>query len=260
MVRKLSVIIPTYNEEKNIRNCLESIKWADEIFVVDSFSNDKTLEIALEYTERVIQHEYVNSATQKNWAIPQAKHEWVMIVDSDERVTQELKEEILEILSSEDPLDGYYIPRVNTFLGKELKYGGWGKKEDYNLRLFKRDKGRYENKHVHADIILEGKAGYIKAPFTHHSYPDLSKYIQKFNRYTDWAAEDLFQKGKKIGLSHIFLRPIATFFKMYFFKLGLLDGYHGLLLSILSSFYVYIKFAKAKQLQNSQIRSDKDES
>ncbi|MBU1626942.1 glycosyltransferase family 2 protein [bacterium] len=250
MKRKLSVIVPTFNEEHNIRDCLESVKWADEIFVVDSFSKDKTLEIASEYTNRIIKHEYVNSANQKNWAIPQATFEWVMIVDSDERVTQDLKEEILSILSSDNPSDGYYIPRVNTFLGKEIKHCGWGKTGDYNLRLFKRDKGIYEDKHVHADVILDGKAGYIKSPLIHNSYPNLTTYIEKLNRYTDWAANDLCQKGRKIGLSHILLRPVGTFFKMFLLELGFLDGYHGFLLSMLSSFYVFIKYSKARQLQN----------
>jgi len=255
MSRKLSIIVPTFNEEGNLKECLESVKWADEIFVVDSFSNDKTLEIALEYTDRVIQHEYINSATQKNWAIPQATNEWVMIVDSDERVTPELKNEILEILSSEDTLDGYYIPRNNTFLGKELKYGGWGKKEDLNLRLFKRDKGRYENKNVHADIILDGKSGYIKSSLTHNSYPDLAEYIIKLNRYTDWAAKDIVDKNRKVGLWLIISRPIATFLKMFFLKSGFLDGYHGFLIATLSSFYVFVKFSKARHLQSCQSKS-----
>ena len=128
MKRKLTVIIPAFNEEDNIRDCIESVRWADEIFVVDSFSIDKTVEIASEYTDRIVQHEYINSATQKNWAIPQASNDWVMILDSDERVTSALKDEIVNILSSNDILDGYYIPRVNRFLGRDIKYGGWGKK------------------------------------------------------------------------------------------------------------------------------------
>jgi glycosyltransferase involved in cell wall biosynthesis len=253
MQRKLTVIVPTYNEEQNIEQCLESIKWADEIFVVDSFSKDKTIEIASKFTKKIIQHEYINSATQKNWAIPQSSNEWLMIVDSDERVTPELKDEIIKILSSDNLLDGYYIPRVNTFLGKEIKHCGWSKTGDYNLRLFKRDKGRYENKHVHADIILDGKAGYIKSPFTHNSFPDLTKYVEKLNIYTDWAAKDLCQKGRKIGLFMILSRPIGTFFKMYLLKLGFLDGYHGFLLSMLSAFYVFIKFSKARNLQNKKL-------
>ncbi len=258
MVRKLSVIVPTYNEESNIGECLESVKWADEVFVVDSFSTDSTIDIASGFTERIVQHEYINSAAQKNWAIPQATHEWVMIVDSDERVTNELKDEILTILSSEKPMDGYYIPRTNKFLGKDVKYGGWGKKSDYNLRLFRRDLGRYEEKHVHADVILDGKAGYIKASFVHNSYPDLAKYIEKLNRYTDWAAKDLVKKGKPITLSHLLLGPLATFIKMYLIKLGFLDGYHGFLLATLSAFYVYTKYVKARNLQNISSQPDKD--
>ncbi|MRR14508.1 glycosyltransferase family 2 protein [archaeon] len=138
--RALSVLIPCFNEEKNIEECLKSVSWADEIFVVDSFSTDGTLDIARKYTDRIVQHEYINSAAQKNWAIPQALHDWILIVDCDERVTPGLKNEIISILSMENPLDGYWIRRKNFFLGREIEHSGWGR--DSVLRLFRRDLGR----------------------------------------------------------------------------------------------------------------------
>ena len=248
--KKLSVLIPTNNEEDNIRDCIESVKWADEILIVDSFSSDRTLEIAKEYTDRIIQHEYINSATQKNWAIPQAKYEWVLIVDSDERVTKELREEIEKALSGDsDDIKGYYIPRKNFFLGKEIKHGGWDFKHDLNLRLFKRDSGRYENKEVHADIISRGKTGRIKSPFLHYSYKSIDQYLKKLARYTDWAAQDVAKKGKNISWVKVLLRPFGTFIKMFILKLGFLDGFHGLILALFSSYYVYIKYVKAWEIR-----------
>ncbi|RMF97435.1 MAG: glycosyltransferase family 2 protein [Candidatus Schekmanbacteria bacterium] len=252
MREKLTALIPCCNEEENIRDCLESVKWADEIFVVDSFSNDRTVEIAKEYTSRVIQHEYINSATQKNWAIPQASNEWVLIVDSDERVTPDLRDEIINILSSNPRYDGYYIPRKNFFLGREVKYGGWGYENDLNIRLFRRDKGRYEDKEVHADIIIDGKVGRIKEPFLHYSYNSLEQYMKKMSRYTNWAAMDLCKKHKRIGVTHLLFRPFFTFLKMYVLKFGFLDGIRGIILAFLSSYYVYIKYAKAWEMINAE--------
>lgn len=251
---KLTALIPTFNEEDNIRDCLESVKWADEILIVDSYSNDKTLEIARSYTDRIIQHEYINSATQKNWAIPQARHEWVLIVDSDERVTEELKNEIEKALSKDsDDINGYYIPRKNFFLGKEIKHGGWEFQHDLNLRLFKRDFGRYENKEVHADIIIKGRKGKIGSPFLHYSYKTIAPYLKKLERYTNWAALDVAKKGKRIGWQQFVFRPTGTFIKMFVLKLGFLDGIHGLILALFSSYYVYIKYVKAWEIQNSKI-------
>ena len=250
MRNKLTALIPCRNEEENIGECLESVKWADEIFVVDSFSTDKTVEIAKTFTDRVIQHEYVNSATQKNWAIPQASNEWVLIVDSDERVTPDLREEIEAVLSSNPRYEGYYIPRKNFFLGKEVKYGGWGFENDLNIRLFRRERVKYEDKEVHADIILDGEAGKLKEPFLHYSYNRLGQYVKKMARYTDWAASDVIKKRQKIGISHLLFRPLFTFFKMYVLKLGFLDGIRGIILAVLSSYYVYIKYAKAWEMIN----------
>ena len=136
---KLTALIPCRNESVNIRDCLESVKWADEIFVVDSFSTDDTLDICREYTDRIIQHEYVNSAAQKNWAIPQATHSWVLIVDADERVPPDLADEIRRIVADDGPRDGYYLKRRSYFLGRLIHYSGW--QHDRVLRLFRRDRG-----------------------------------------------------------------------------------------------------------------------
>lgn len=245
---KLTVLMPTFNEENNIKECLESVKWADDIMVVDSFSTDKTLEIARQYTDNILQHEYINSATQKNWAIPQAKNEWVLIVDSDERVTPELRDEILAVLEKDgDGFDGFYIYRINHFKGKRINHCGWDK--DDVLRLFRRDKGKYIDRQVHADIILDGKSSHLKAKFLHYTFISFEQYFKKFNKYTAWAAGDRAKKTKQVRWYHVTLRPAFRFFKQYIINLGFLDGIEGLIICMLSAFSVFMKYAKLWEMQ-----------
>ncbi|MBW2305860.1 MAG: glycosyltransferase family 2 protein [Deltaproteobacteria bacterium] len=246
MREKLTVLVPSFNEEGNIEGCLKGLTWADEILVVDSYSTDRTVELARQYTDRVLQHEYVNSAAQKNWAIPLAAHQWVLVVDCDERVSPELRQEIESVLADPQGFDGFIIPRRNIFLGRPIRYCGWGPGDDTNVRLFKRDKGRYENKEVHADVVVDGgRVGKLRSPFVHRSYRNISHYLEKIHRYTDWSAGDVVKKGKPVGADKIILRPLATFFRMYVLKLGFLDGFHGLVLCALSSYYVMLKYVKA---------------
>ena len=252
MRHKLTVIIPTYNEEKNIEDAIKSVLWADEIMIVDSYSTDRTLEIARKYTDRILQHEYINSATQKNWAIPQATHEWVMILDADERVTPELRDEILKVLENPQ-FDGYYIGRRNFFLGYPLDHGGWSPKDDRNIRLFRKSVSRYEDKEVHADVIVStGRVGELKNYLIHHSYISLKQYFRKMERYTDWAARDIVKAGKKPNFLNLVLRPIGDFIKFYILKQGYKDGMPGLIIALLSSYYVMVKYAKAWELYHSR--------
>jgi len=245
---KITVIIPTFNEERNIRECLESVKWADEIFVVDSFSTDRTLEIAHPLATRIVQHEYVNSATQKNWAIPQVTHPWVMIVDADERVTPELRDEVLEILKSDgDGYDGFSIYRINHFLGKRINHCGWNR--DDVLRLFRRDMGRYQEREVHANVILNGRSRHLKNKLVHYTFISMEQFLQKMERYTTWAAGDRGRITKKVRWCHLTLRPLFRFFRQYVLNLGFLDGIPGLILCILASYSVFLKYAKLYERQ-----------
>jgi glycosyltransferase involved in cell wall biosynthesis len=238
----ITVIVPTFNEEENIRECLESVRWADDIFVVDSFSTDHTLEIAREYTEHIVQHEYVNSATQKNWATPQAESDWVMVVDADERVTEELQARILEILENGTEFDGFYIKRMTTFFGRLIKHCGWHK--DYLVRLWRNGKGRYEDLEVHADVLVDGKVGTIHEHLIHHTYRTFAQYLEKFGRYTTWSANDLYKQGKKPSFRNLFFRPVWRFWRMYVLRRGFMDGKHGLILCTLAAFSVFMKYAK----------------
>ncbi len=248
MREKLTVIVPTFNEEENLQECLESVSWADEIMVVDSGSTDATLEIARRFTDRILVHEYINSANQKNWAIPQATHPWVMIVDSDERVTPQLKREIEETLEAPQH-QGYSIGRFNHFLGHPLRHGGWSPREDRNIRLFMRDKGRYEDKEVHADVLVEGTVGHLKNPLIHYSYRTLDQYFRKMERYTRWAAMDIAKSKRRVRWHHVTLRPLGDFLRLYFMKLGFLDGFPGLIIALLSAYYVMVKYSRAWELE-----------
>lgn len=239
-MNKLSVIIPCYNNQDIIRDCLESVKWADEILVVDSFSTDNTLEIVKEYTNRILQHEYINSASQKNWAIPQAKYDWILIVDTDERIPKELKEEIVEIFRDPKDFVGFKIPRANYSFGKRLRYGGYW--PDYQLRLFKKDKGRYEDREVHAHVIVDGKVGFLKNPIIHYHDRSISQVVEKyFIRYANWEAKERL-KRERFKITKLFFLPPAVFIYRYIYKRGILDGIRGFITAALWSIYIFLTY------------------
>jgi len=246
MSGKLTALVPTFNEEEVIRDCLESVRWADEVFVVDSFSHDQTVTIAREIGARVVQHEYVNSAAQKNWAIPQASHPWVLLVDADERVTPELRDEIRGLLAQGPSYDGYWIRRSNHFMKRRMEHGGW--ETDKVIRLFRRDCARYEDREVHAEINLPGRLPVLEHPLLHFSFRSFSQYWKKMQLYSDWSASQMWKEGKRAGWISIGLRPVQRFLKMYLVRRGFLDGLHGLVLSMLGAFTVFLKYAKLWEL------------
>lgn len=252
MRAKLTVLVPCRNEEEMLPAALESVRWADEIYVVDSFSTDRSVEIARAAGARVEEHEYVNSATQKNWAIPRATHEWVMVLDCDERVTPELAAEIQRVL--ERPAhDGYRVRRRSFFLGREIRHCGW--ERDAVLRLFRRDRGRYLDREVHADVEVEGgNVGWLEGKLLHFTVRSLGQYFEKFGRYTTWAAGDLEKRGARAGFLSLFLRPAARFLKMYLLRLGFLDGLHGLVLCTLAAMSVFTKYAKLWERERARAR------
>ncbi len=249
----LSVLVPVFNEEANLPACLESLgSLAAEIVVVDSFSTDRTVEIARKFGARILQHEYINSAAQKNWAIPQCQHEWVFILDADERVTPELRAEIQAMLALPEgpPADGYFVVRRNFFLGGEIRHGGWESNDVQ--RLFRRDVGRYAARDVHADVEVwrapgvPGVSGHLKAKLDHITCaPDgLNRYFQRFNRYTTQAAERYHREGRRPRLINFFFHPGWEFFKMYILKLGFLDGIPGLVVCSFCAFTRFVRYTK----------------
>lgn len=249
----LTVLIPTFNEAKNLRDCVASVRGiADEILVVDSFSTDGTPRQAAELGARLLQHEYVNSAAQKNWAVPKCRHEWVFIIDADERATPELCAEINEVLSRPEasrPPDatempaGWFVGRRTFFLGGEIAHGGWQANDVQ--RLFRRDLGRYAEREVHADVVLSsGGSGRLRHKLLHYTCTDLNRYFQKFNRYTTQAAERYLREGRRVHWYDFLFRPAWEFFKMYVFKRGFLDGRPGFLVASFCAMTRFVRYAK----------------
>ena len=218
---------------------LETVKWADEILVVDSFSSDDTVAIAKKYTDRVLEHEYENSAAQKNWTIPQATHNWILLVDADERVTPDLQKEIQDLLSGDLTHGGYWIRRDNYFMGKHVKHGGMA--GDKVIRLFTKS-AKYQKRNVHAEVIIDGTIGELTGKLKHNSYKSLEHYLNKIHRYTKWSAMDKDAATGTIGLYHIIIKPGFKFFQFFILKMGFLDGFVGLVLASLSAYTVLLRY------------------
>ncbi len=239
----LTAIVITQNEEENIGECLESLRFADEIMVVDSFSTDSTPDLARQHGARLLQHQYVSPAAQRNWAIPQASHEWVLILDADERVTPELREEIVGILRTPDR-DGYEMKRRNFFLGSEIRYSGW--QHDWVLRLFPREKGRYPEKYVHERLVVEGNTGRLQGRLLHYSYRTMEDYFRKLQMYAEWSAMDALQQGRSVSWLYALLHPPLRFLKAYVLQGGFLDGKAGLRVCLLTARYAAAKDARIR--------------
>jgi len=239
-------VVVTLNEEANIRDCLESVKWADEIIVFDSLSRDRTVEIAKEYTSHIREMEYLGGGPMRNRAIEEAGGEWIFTIDADERVPDELKEEIQRVLA-EPHADAYYIPRKSYFLGRWIKHCGWW--PDHVLRLFRRSAGRYDERLAHAKVITTGTTARLQSPLQHYSYENLSSYVQKVNQRTSLMARDGHRTGSVTGGC---ARMIAKFFRSYIWQRGFLDGKEGLILSVLASYYVFLKHVKAWEANRSK--------
>ncbi len=245
-MQKLTALIPTFNEEANLPDCLESVKWADEIFVVDSFSTDRTVEIAREYGARVEQHEYLNNAAQKNWAIPQCTHEWIVIVEADERMTPELEQEIFALFKQPMKHDAYFVYRRNFVFGREVRHGGWNR--DKAVRLIHRN-CRYGERQLAAEVVLERPAGWLRGRMPHYPYREFDQFYTKFQRYTSWGAIELNKQGVRSNWVKIGLHPLYGFFKQYILRRGFLDGYIGLILAGQTASYTFTKYAKLWYIQ-----------
>jgi glycosyltransferase involved in cell wall biosynthesis len=239
---KLSCIIITRNESKNIRRCLESVSWTDEIVVVDSFSQDDTKKIASEFTGRIFDLKWGGFGPAKDYAVKQATGDWILSVDADELVPENLREEIQKIVQSGDSLDGYFIPRRSYFLGRWMRHGGWY--PDFVLRLFKKDKGDFTSRLVHEEVIVQGRTGRLKNDLLHYTDPDYERYLEKLNRYTTIDAQQRYLEGNTGSSVNLLIRPVAVFFKTYFLKRGFLDGLPGLILAVSSAFHVFAKYVK----------------
>lgn len=246
---KVSVVVTAYNEERKIEECLKSVaKIAHEIILVDSSSEDKTVEIAKKYTDKIFERENNPMLNiNKNFGFTKAKGEWILNLDADERVTDELSVEIDKLQADAD-VNGYLIPRQNIIFGKWIRNGIWW--PDYQLRLFRRGKGKFPEKHIHEYIEIEGSEEKLAHPLMHLNYETISQFIYKLeNIYTENEAENLLREGKKVMWADALRMPVQDFLKTYFYQKGYKDGLHGLVLSLLQAFYAEVVFSKLWEKQ-----------
>ena len=268
----VSVVIPTRDEERNIEACISSIAWAGEIIVFDSHSTDATLALAEKNGARIVQRVFDTFAVHKNWALDNIEfsHDWVLLLDADERITDALSAEIRDAVARSDGPDGWYIARRNMFCGKWLRHGGVY--PDYNLRLFRRGKARYEDRIVHEHMILDGEAGYFDNHLLHEDDKGIERYFDRHNHYTTLEAVEILRNrkrntGARLGGSlgrqgperrralknfaqtYLPFRPVFVFIYMYIFKLGILDGRMGLRYCLLKMFFEYEIELKVKELE-----------
>lgn len=243
---RLSVVIITLNEENNIKGCLESVKWADEIIVVDSGSRDKTVDICKQYTEFVYHVPWQGFGKQKNTAVDLAHFDWILSVDADERVTPELRDEIQTLLGREMKASGYYISRKSHFGKRLILNCGWF--PDFSVRFFNRKTGHFNHVQVHESVQVDGQTGYLTQPLLHYTYKNISDFLLRMNRYSTLAANDLFTSKKKWAVIKMIFRPPAMFLKMYLVKRGYKEGLPGIVLSGLYALYTFVKYSKLWEL------------
>ena len=247
---KISACITAGNEEKNIRRCLESVKWADEIIVVDSFSTDRTAEICREYTPLVYAHRWLGYIGQKNLIKDLASGPWILFIDADEEISCELRDEILAELGSDacSEIAGYEFPRLVWFLGRWILHGDWY--PDIKLRLFRKEKGHCGGKEPHDRTTVDGKIKQLKNNMFHYTYDSISDQIATLNRFTTITANGQYEEGKPFHVYDLALRPFIRFIRGYFFRRGFLDGLPGLIVALTCSYGVFIKYAKLWENRN----------
>lgn len=248
----LSVLITTYNERTQLPALLADIRgWADDILVVDSFSIDGTAEYARTQGVRVLQRSYQGPSDQKNWAIPQMLHPWVLILDADERLSPALRTDIERILAQPRPTaDGYWIPRRNYFMGRRIRYSGW--QGDAVIRLIRRDQCRYDDKQVHEEIDQQGRTiGRLNGWLDHYTFKDSAHFLAKMERYAVWSAQDHAAKTRSIGLFQLAVKPAFRFFKHYVLQQGFRDGRVGFIISAIMAWGVFLRYVKMLEIRQS---------
>jgi len=256
MREKVSVCIAAGNEERNIRRCLQSVTWADEIVVVDSLSDDRTLEIAREFTDKVHSQEWLGYVRQKSLAIDLTAGPWVLLVDADEEVSTALRDEILAELESDPPglASGYEFPRLARYQGRWIRHGDWYPQR--KLRLFRKDKGRCVGLDPHDRIEVDGPVKRLRSPLHHYSHRDLGGQIDTLNKFSTISAGEHAKNGRSFCWFDLLVRPPWRFFRSYILRLGFLAGIRGLLIAKISAFEVFAKYAKLWELDRHSDEED----
>lgn len=242
---EIAALIITKNEEHNIGDCLASVEWMDERIVVDAGSTDRTVEIAKGMGARVFTRAWPGYGAQRNFSLEQATTDWVFVIDADERVTPELREEIGEVFRQGPPADvaAYEVPRRNYFYGKWIRFGGIY--PDYSPRLFRRGHGRYGEVPLHEPLYLKGKSVRLRSPMDHFSMPTIQGHVQKMMRYTSLGADDKLKQRSNISRLDIAGNHLVTAFKTYVLKQGWRDGTHGIVVAGFAGLHTFVKYAKA---------------
>jgi glycosyltransferase involved in cell wall biosynthesis len=245
---EVSAIVVCFNEEERIEACLEGLRWCDEIVVVDSFSTDRTPEICRRYTERFYQRPWAGYGDQKAHAHSLATKDWVLLVDSDERVSAALRQEILAALSGDSKgCAAYAVPRLVYYLRRWWWRGGWY--PDYDIRLFRRERGTWGGSEPHEKILVDGKVRRLKNHLEHYTYRNIDDHIQRINRFTSISSGELKKTGRRWRLSDVLLRPAARFVRSYILQRGFMEGFAGFYVALSSAVYVFLKYAKLWELE-----------
>ena len=245
---KLTVTVITRNEAANIEGALESVRWADEIVVVDSHSADETVALAQKYNARIVIHDWAGYSAQRNYAAEIASNDWILALDADERVPTELAVEIQRIMREGSVHGGYRMPRISYYLGRWIRGTDWY--PDYQLRLYDRRVGRFNGKRVHESVELTyGRPGQLQHDLQHYPYRDISDHVTSIDHYTTLAAEEWFAEGRRTNAIEFAVHPPVAFLRNYVARRGFRDGAAGFLISILNSYYVFLKVLKLWELQ-----------
>lgn len=243
---KISAAIITFNEERNISRAIESLRCCDEIVVVDSGSNDRTVELALKLGARVIDSNWRGYAGQKNYASAQCENDWILSLDADEALSEALEAEIWRIKKNGPRFDAYTMPRLAQYLGRWILHSGWY--PDRKIRLFDRRKAQWVGNFVHESVVVKGSVGHLSSNILHFTCSSLSEHLKTMDRYTTLAAEQLVDQNAHIGWTQLALDPAWTFFKTYVLQSGFLDGTEGLAIAYMAALYNFLKYAKAKNM------------
>jgi len=236
----ISAVVITLNEEVNIERCLGGLAFADEIIVVDSLSSDRTVELARKFTDRIEERQFTGYSDQKSYALSLATNDWVLIVDADEAVTGELAKEIVSAVESGE-CDGYRMPRLSYFLGRPMRRCGWY--PDYQLRLARKERARFPHRLVHETLEVDGKCGTLKSHLVHYSYRNMDDYLRKMAAYSRAGARQRLLEGGRFRLTDLLFRPGFAFFKKYVLQAGFAAGLRGFVLSGLSAYSVFLRYA-----------------
>ncbi len=243
---KISATIITCNEERNVARVIESLRCCDEIVVIDSGSNDRTMEIAAKLGARVVESPWRGYAGQKNFASETAAHDWILSLDADESLSEALEAEIWQIKKNGPEFDAYTMPRLAQYLGRWILHSGWY--PDRKVRLFDRRRAKWVGSFVHESVAVEGRIGHLKSNLLHFTCSSISEHLKTLDRYTTLAAEQLVEHKKEIGWRQLVLDPLWTFFKSYFVQRGFLDGTEGLAIAYMAALYNFLKYMKAKDM------------